>query len=188
MEEDFIPTKGTALEPMPEEVAVATTVIPYSRDDSKCRYLGYRACGFSIREALQVLSLTKQWLTWCRREPQFVQLENNIPTFRKELSKEYIEIEFFRNFRYTLEKDFQVLKNSLKKDGFGNSDVMSKQDHDYLLKLRSQYTPQQLQILEAVVSGTDGGTNFARFIAENQELIKISRTDSVEMRRSTDDS
>lgn len=179
-DEEFEPVRGTSLEPVPEEVAIANTLIPYPRDDARCRYLGYMACGFSIREALKMIDHSKQWLSWCRRDEQFVALENNIPQFRKELSKEYVEIEFFRNFRYALEKDYRILKDSLEKDV-----VMSKQDHDYLLKLRSQYTPQQLQILEAIVSGTDGGFNFAKFVAENQELIQISRTDTVTMQRSS---
>ncbi len=182
-EEDFTPVRGTALDPIPKEVAVAGTLIPYSRDDARCRYLGYMACGFSIREALHIISHSKQWLSWCRTDPQFVELEKRIPEFRKELSKEYIEIEFFRNFRYALEKDYRVLKQSLEKDV-----VMPKQDHDYLLKLRSQYNPQQLQILEAIVSGTDGGFNFAKFVAENQEIIQMSRTDTVTMQRSSNES
>ncbi len=182
-DEEFTPVRGTSLEPIPKEVAIANTLIPYPRDDARCRYLGYMACGFSIREALKMIDHSKQWLSWCRRDEQFVALENNIPNYRKELSKEYVEIEFFRNFRYALEKDYRVLKASLVTDNFGNSEQMSKQDHDYLLKLRSQYTPQQLQILEAIVSGTDGGFNFAKFVAENQEVIQMSRTDTVTMQR-----
>ncbi len=185
-DEDFTPVRGTSLEPVPKEVAIANALIPYSRDDARCRYLGYMACGLSIREALQMISHSKQWLTWCRTDPQFKDLENRIPEFRKELSKEYIEIEFFRNFRYALEKDYRVLKASLKEDGFGNPERMSEQDYSYLLKLRSQYTPQQLQILEAIVSGTGDGFNFAKFVAENQELIQISRTDSVTLQRTSD--
>jgi len=180
-DDEFVPERGTALEPVPKEVAIANTLIPYSRDDARCRYLGYRACGFSIREALQMIAHSKQWLTWCRTDPQFVELENNIPNYRKELSKEYVEIEFFRNFRYALEKDYRVLKQSL------TDEPMGKQDHDYLLKLRSQYTPQQLQILEAIVSGEGSGFNFARFVAENQELIQFSRTDTLTMKKASGD-
>lgn len=179
--EEFTPTRGTSLEPLPKEVAIANTLIPYPRDDARCRYLGYMACGFSIREALNMIDHSKQWLSWCRRDEQFVQLENNIPNFRKELSKEYVEIEFFRNFRYALEKDYRVLKQSL------SAEPMGKQDHDYLLKLRSQYNPQQLQILEAIVSGTDGGFNFAKFVAENQEIIQLSRTDTMTVKRTSPD-
>jgi len=184
-DDEFTPQRGTSLEPLPKEVAIANTLIPYPRDDARCRYLGYMACGFSIREALKMIDHSKQWLSWCRRDEQFVALENNIPSYRKELSKEYVEIEFFRNFRYALEKDYRVLKASLepRKDDEGNVLPMSRQDHDYLLKLRSQYTPQQLQILEAIVSGTDGGFNFAKFVAENQEVIQMSRTDTVTMAR-----
>ena len=52
-------------------------------------------------------------------------------------------------------------------------------DQQYLLRLRSAYTPQQLQLLEAVVSGKEPGFNFAQWVSENQKVIQVSRTDTV---------
>lgn len=165
----------------PPEVAIAGSLIPYPRDDERARYLGYMSCGFTVREALHMIDRSKTWLSLARRHPDFVALENRIPEFRKELSKEYVEIEFFRNFRMALEKDFRVWKKSLNpgKDEDGNELPMSRQDHEYLLKMRSQYTPQQLQILEAIVTDSGEGWNFAKWVAEHPDIIQVSRTDTV---------
>ena len=75
-----------------------------------------------------------------------------------------------------LEKDYRVLKVALD-----DEHIMSKHEHDYLLKLRSAYTPQQLQILEQVMRGVGGADfNFAKFVHENQhKIIEYSRTDKV---------
>ena len=186
---------GYSSEPVPKEVAIAGALIPWARDDEKARYLGYLACGFSVREALHMIQRSKPSLSAWRHDPTFKSLEDRIPEIRKELAKEYIELEFFRNFRMALEKDYRVLKKSLEPaqqavyDAAGNVTAvedmpMSRQDHEYLMKLRSQYSPQQLQILEAIVSGTDSGFNFARWVAENQEIVQMSRTDTVTMKRS----
>lgn len=168
------------------ELSVASTLVPYDRDDSRSRYFGYRCCGFSIREALQMISRSKQWLSWCRTsDAQFAALEQKIPEMRKELSKEYLQLDFYRNFRLALEKDYRVLNRSLgfEKDIEGNAVLMTSYDHEYLLKMRSQYSPQQLQILEAIVSNTNSGEDFASWVAANQEVVQMSRTDTVTVRR-----
>lgn len=154
------------------ETSIARSIIPYPRDDDKAKYLGYMACGFSIREALRMVKKSKQTLSTWRHDPIFVSLEDRVPEFRKELSKEYVEIEFFRNFRLVLEKDYRVLMDSLDKDK-----VLAKEDNDYLLRLRSQYSPQQLSLLEAVVSDSGDGWNFARWVSQNPDIIHMSRTD-----------
>ncbi|KKK64858.1 hypothetical protein LCGC14_2979970 [marine sediment metagenome] len=180
MPEEVLPATDT-----PPEVAIAISVIPYSRDDEKAKYLGYLSSGLSVREALHMIDRSKTWLSLARRDSVFKDLERRVPEFRKELSKEYVELEFFRNFRLLLEKDHRVLKAALfpDKDAEGKVIPMSMQDHNYLLKLRSQYTPQQLQILEAIVSGSGDGFNFARFMSENPDIIQASRTDTVTMRK-----
>lgn len=183
----------SAEEDMPTEVAIASTLVPYSRDDARARYLGYMSCGFDIRETLQLIGRKKSWLSWCRTDPKFVELENNLPEIRKSLAKEYIELEFYRNFRLVLEKDYRILRKTLNPDQVpvvladGSTKevdaVLPRQDQEYLLKIRSQYNAQQLQIIEALVSGAGGGFNFAQWVAENQEVVQISRTDTVTMQR-----
>ena len=174
----------------PKEVTAATTLIPYRRDDLRCKYLGYLACGFSDEEALYVLGLTRSWLESARLDDKFTNLEERMPEIRKELSQEYTELDFYRNFRMVLEKDHRILRKSLEmeleKDPETGEMVVAEMtsfDQQYLLRLRSAYTPQQLQLLEAVTSSGDGGFNFADWVSKNQEIIQVSRTDTISLAR-----
>ena len=175
----------------PKEVSAASTLIPYRRDDLRCKYLGYLACGFSDEEALYVLGLTRSWLESARQDSKFTSLEERIPEIRKELSQEYSELDFYRNFRMVLEKDHRILRKSLEMELVEDEETgelvpaeMTSFDQHYLLRLRSAYTPQQLQLLEAVVSGKDGGFNFAQWVSENQDkIVQLSRTDTISLAR-----
>jgi len=172
----------------PKEVAVATSLIPWRKDDYRARYLGYLACGFMPEEALYMLGLSMSWLEEVRQEAEFSTFELQVPEIRKELSKEYIELDFFRNFRMVLEKDYKVLRISLGLEEGKDGKVVSLSPYDqqYLLKMRSNYTPQQLQILEQVVSGTGGDFNFAEWTRRNQDIItsvEISRTETVKVEK-----
>ena len=166
------------------ETSIASSIIPYSRDDSRALYLGYRASGLSIRETLHMIERSKSWLSMQRIDPEFVKLENNIPEYRRELSKEYVEIEFFRNFRLVLEKDHRILNKSLN---LKDDEMLNRQEHEYLIKLRSQYTPSQIQILEAIAKGDGSGFNFARFFADNPDFVQMSRTDTVTMAKNKEE-
>jgi len=164
----------------PKQVSIATTLLPWRKDDYRARYMGFLACGFNPEESLYMLGLKVDWLEEQRQDPSFNTFELKVPEIRKELSKEYIELDFFRNFRMVLEKDYRTLRRALDMDG-----IMTGQDHQYLLKMRSAYTPQQLQILEQVMKGVgEDGFNFARWVKENQNVIEFSRTDKVTMRES----
>lgn len=184
----------------PKEVTAATSLIPYRRDDDRAKYLGYMCCGFSDEEALYVLGLTRSWLTDARQDEKFTDLEERIPELRKELSREYTEMDFYRNFRMVLEKDHRILRKSLEMELVEDEDTgemvpaeMTPFDQQYLLRLRSAYTPQQLQLLEAISAGSGGGFNFAEWVSKNKEVVQISRTDTMTLARGasgekTDDS
>ena len=141
---------------------IAKSIVPYNRDDARCRYLGLRASGFGIREALRLIGKAQSTLSLWRHQQLFVDLENRIPELRKELALEYANLEFLRNYRLILEKDYRVIKESLekRKDKEGNILPMLNQDHQYLLKMRSHYNPQQLQIMEALFMMDKSGEGF----------------------------
>jgi len=156
----------------PEE-KIAQSLVPYNRDDARARYLGLRSSGFGIREALRLIGKAQSTLSAWRHDEEFASLENRLPEFRKELALEYANLEFLRNYRLILEKDYRVIKASLEKDV-----VLKTQDHQYLLKLRTHYTPQQLQIIEALIigDGTGRGFDFTDFVLEasrTQERVRI---------------
>jgi len=130
----------------PEQIA--KSILPYNSDDARARYLGLRSSGFAIREALRLIGKAQSTLSFWRKDPEFVSLEDRIPEFRHALAMEYANLEFLRNYRLILEKDYRVIKRSLDK-----GEQLTDQEQSYLLKLRSHYTPQQLQIIEALVTG-----------------------------------
>ena len=169
----------------PKEVSTISTLMPYRKDDDRAKYLGYLACGFSDEEALYVLGLNRAWLDQNRSDELFSAIEIKIPDSRKEIAKEYAELDFYRNFRMVLEKDHRVLRRSLDMDVDEDGDIipLSPFDQQYLLKLRSAYTPQQLQLLQVVVGEKSEGFNFADWVSKNQEVISMSRTDTLTVRK-----
>ena len=160
------------------EVSIASAIIPWDRDDERALYFGYRSSGLSVRETLHMIERSKPWLSLQRKDVRFVDLEGRIPEFRRVLSKEYVELETIRNYRMVLEKDKRILQKSLIK-----GEVLSHQEQEYLIKLRTMYTPAQMQILEAFVKGGEGGFNFAKFLSEHPDIVQMSRTDTVTLAR-----
>lgn len=168
---------STAIEPIeldtkstPEE-SIAQSLLPYNLDDDRARYLGLRSSGFTIREALKLVGKAHSTLSYWRQDSEFVSLETRLPELRQQLSLEYANIEFLRNYRLVLEKDYRVVKKSL------TDEDLTRQEHDYLLKMRTHYTPQQLSIIEALIGATDQeqGFDFTRAVLE------VSRTETVKV-------
>lgn len=161
----------------PEE-SIATSIVPYQRDDPKARYLSLRCCGFSIREALKLIGNAHSTLFFWRQNEVFVDLENRIPEFRKELGLEYANLEFMRNYRLVLEKDYRVLQKSLEKPKNGEEpEPLTTQEHQYLLKMRGHYTPQQLQAMEVIsAAGGEEGFDFTKFVltlTKTQQMVTL---------------
>ena len=165
-----------------QEEQIAKSIVNYNRDDARARYLGLRSSGFGIRESLRLIGKAQSTLSAWRHDEEFADLENRIPEFRKTLAIEYAGLEFLRNYRLILEKDYRVIKASMEvtKDDAGKivSLPMPSQDHQYLLKLRTHYTPQQLQIIEALIAGESapGEFNFTNMVIEmsrTQERVRI---------------
>lgn len=177
-----------------QEESIAQSIVPYNRDDDRARYLGLRASGFKIREALQLLDKAKSTLSFWRLDSEFVNLESRLPEFKHELAVEYANLEFLRNYRLVMEKDFRVVKESLEtitiNDANGVAKTvpkpMSAQDYQYLLKLRTHYTPQQLQIIETIMNPAKAGVagpsdfNFTELVLtlqRSKETLEIKTRD-----------
>lgn len=169
----------------PEE-SIPRAVVPYNRDDDRSRYLGLRASGFTIREALGLIAKAKSTLSLWRKDSVFLDLENRIPELRKTLALEYASLEFLRNYRLVLEKDFRVIKGSLAKEtvhddnGKPRKVPMDSQDFQYLLKMRAHYTPQQLQAIEQLLgkegeagSLRDNWTDLVLSFSRVKEEVKV---------------
>ena len=177
------------------ETSIASAVIPWPYDDSKGMYLGFRASGFSVREALRAVGVGKSSLSnWRAEDAEFVRIENDLPNIRKQLAKDYIELEFTRNFRLVLEKDFRVVQKSLgnimvknPETGELEADDMTKYDQEYLLKMRGQYTVDQIKALEAVI-GQNNSQSFTELM-QGLDIVGMQRTttESIVARPKQDD-
>ncbi len=75
-----------------------------------------------------------------------------------------------------LERDRQVLAKAVKNDP---DDPLTNKEQEYLIKLRTMYTPAHLQIIESLVKGGKDGFNFTDFVMNHPDIIQMSRTDTV---------
>jgi hypothetical protein len=168
----------TSLEPQDTE-SISQSIIPYPYDDNRAKYLGLRASGFTPKEAVKLIGLTGAALSAWRKDAEFTVLEKRLPEFRKQLALEYATLEFYRTFRLITTKDADVIKRDL--DG----EELSEEDHKYLLKMRSFYTPQQMQVLAAMATGESGDNfNFTDLVKDmgRQKNLKVTaRRETVEV-------
>ena len=179
----------TVLPTESQEESIPRSLVPWNRDDDRSRYLGLRSSGFTIREALGLIGKAKSTLSAWRKDSVFLNLENKLPELRKELALEYAGLEFLRNYRLVLEKDYRIIQDSLQKHYTTNKDGekievgMNAQDHKYLLQMRSHYTPQQLQAIEQLFGSGKTGEKEVNF---TDWVIQLSRkTETVEAKVQT---
>ena len=158
--------KPTELAEVGTAESIAKSVLPYQRDDNRAKYLGYRCCGFTSRESLELISIAHSTLNFWRKNPEFVELESHLTEMRATLGIEYAQLEFLRNYRLILHKDYDVIVKSLK-----YPDGMSDRDFSYLLKARAQYTPQQLSIMEVLARAEASDREFDF----TQIVLKLSK-------------
>ena len=133
--------------------AVVQSIISATNDSRKVRFLGYRASGFTIKESLSLIGCGKYpYKTldrWRASDPNFVAQENNLSELRKTLGVEFAHIEFMRNFRLLLQKDYEVITKSLTP-----TYEMSTFEGQYLMKARGLYTPQQLEVMQKLIGAS----------------------------------
>ncbi len=164
---------GEVIEGQDPVVSIAQSLLPYNWDSNKARYLAYRSCGFTNREAQRLVGITAPSVAeWRRFDPEFSRIEDNLHEIRDKLSEKFIHLEFIRNFILVLRKDYTVVDKSLHQP-----ELMSKFDQDYLMKMRPQYSPQQLEVLK-VLTSEEGRRefNFSKFVAEmakNADTVRL---------------
>jgi len=147
--------------------AIVESLLQERGDSRKARYLGYRASGFTIREALAMVGCKQRTAEhWRREDSAFAAQEAQLPELRKKLGFEFANMEFLRNYRLILQKDFDIIGKSMEKNY-----TMTKHEAAYLLKARGSYSPQQLDIIKNFLSGqpTNLGTlNLTQFVLERK--------------------
>lgn len=127
--------------------AIASQLVPYYPEDGKkATYLKFRVTGFGVNESCLLADVHhKTVLLWRRKDPEFRAIDtSNLESLRQNLAAKYLGIEFTRNFALFLQKDFRILM----KDALGVP--LSLGEHQYMAKVRTMYTPQQLGELKSL--------------------------------------
>jgi len=157
---------------------IAQSMIPYFTDGTKkAKYLSYLISNFSVMESCKLAKVHYTTiLNWRKIDPQFVEVENSIPKLRKDLANNLVDIEFTRNFRLILAKDFEILF----KDAQGLA--LTDKEQQYLLTIRKFYTPQQFAMIKQLVGGngkSEEAFDFTRTVLtlriEKEEGTRIER-------------
>ena len=158
---------------------MAQSLLPFyvfsaKESNKKAKYLSYLVAHFSIMEACKLAKVHyKSVLRWRREDANFSEVENQCATeLSKRLSDQLLDIEFTRNFRLVLAKDFVILF----KDATG--DTLTDKEQQYLLLIRKFYTPQQLAMVKQLISGNGDGTqpfDFTKTVLE----IRLSKEEKI---------
>jgi hypothetical protein len=138
--------------------AIAEAMVPFQDDGSKkSKYLSYRVTGFTVMESCKLSGCHhKSVLRWREADARFREVDegDGLSDLRKELAVSYLDLEFTRNFRLVLHKDFEILYKWV----VGES--LTPFEAEYVVKLRSHYTPQQLAVIKQVLGGKQGDAPF----------------------------
>ena len=135
---------------------ISQSIIPYYDDTKKAKYLSFRVAGFTVTEARDLSKCSwRSVKRWREEDDQFAHFDTDgLIDLRKQLSNEYLNLEFTRNFHLVLQKDFGVLyKDAMEIP-------LSDREHQYLLKLRNHYTPQQLAFIKQLLGVVPPGGEF----------------------------
>ncbi len=119
----------------------------YAEGGKKIRYFSYILAGFAKREAVKLADVhTKTVDTW-EKDPQFMDMLNFLPEIKRRLSDQIIDLEYTRNFRLILDKDFRVLFKD------ATNEFLTTDEEEYLKLIRKFYTPQQLVMVKQLATG-----------------------------------
>lgn len=135
-----------------ETEGIVESLIPYivnsyAEGGKKIRYFSYIMSGFAKREAVALAKVHTKTVDGWEKDPQFMEMLNHLPEIRKRLSDQILDIEYTRNFRLILDKDFKLLF----KDAM--SEFLTNAEEEYLKNIRKFYTPQQLVMVKQLATG-----------------------------------
>jgi len=180
--------------PKSETLEATISLMPFlggtEQDERKAKYLAYRYVGFSFKESVELTGITEitvlRWRSPDRRvggrekgtqyDAEFAALEANVTTEnRSKIRREVLQNLFTRNMVLILEYDYEIIRRvkglevTQVTDESGHKEAMvvlpSKQDLNYLNRMRSNYGPQQLQAMERLAEvGPEAGFNITQLI------------------------
>lgn len=165
------------LQEQSESELIAEAMLPIlSNDTNKGKYLALRALNFAVEESAQLVGVTLATIfRWRRDDPKFNDMDTEgISEARKKVANEFLAGEFVRNFHLALQKDMKVLMKAALEQ------PMTETETEYLLKIRPQYTPQQLGVIKQLAGEVDSSndmdfTKLTMVIRREREEIMIQK-------------
>jgi len=171
---EFIGTTG-GTDITPTEDMIQSLIPHWIEGDKQAAYLGYLVAGFSKHQAVKMAHIhpktLKRWMTSDQAFIDFVS-KMHLPDIRHTLNDQILDLEFTRNFKLILAKDFAVLY----KDAVGIK-PLSEHEQDYLTAIRKFYTPQHLVQLRMLLSGKDESGKAFDFTQTVIE-VRLSKTET----------
>lgn len=159
--------------------------------EAKADYLGFRACGFPVRQALHLSDIAHATLTrWRRSDPEFARVETEeLSQLQHDVSKDLIQLDFLRNMRMAMRVDAKVLYKAAT-----HLEALSNREFKHLQRIRSMYSPSDLVTMtKALSAGGEEPGDFASAIfklleAKNKNEEMTVRTMEVTVAKGHDDS
>src|SRR3972149_2448857 len=127
--------------------------LPLNNNPRKASYLTYRASGFSVRECCALAEVTfATVLKWRREDAEFREWEEKrLPELQHGLVGDLVRMEFLRNFRLALRRDFKLLYKANY-----NLHGMSDREYELLKVIRKHYAPQDLLAIQKALEPDQG--------------------------------
>jgi len=115
----------------------------------KALYLSYRATGFPVKQAIDLAETSLEELhRWRRNDEHFRAFENEkLQELQATVGSDVVRLEFLRNFRMIMKKDFLVIRKAL----FDEANLTDS-EWKYFLMVRKHYTPNDMLALEKAIS------------------------------------
>jgi hypothetical protein len=159
--------------------------------EAKAGYLGYRACGFPVRQALYLSDNSQATLKrWRKDDPEFTRVETEeLGQLQASVSKDLIQLDFLRNMRMAMRTDAKILYKAVQ-----TVDALTQREFKHLQRIRSMYSPSDLVTMTKALSpaGEEPG-DFASAIFKLLEARNVNeemtvRTMEVTVAKGHDDS
>lgn len=149
-------------------------------DEKISTYLSFRACYFSINDSLRMAMASKKDLENWYLNNDFHELDTVlIKDFQKLYHRQALTIQYTRNYRMVIQKDYEIVAKSLDPEC-----EMTKFEESYLTKMRGTYSPDQLvRLAGGLTDDTQKAPlNFLQVVmmANNERSIKIGQKPFVE--------
>ena len=161
-----------------------------ANDARKIDYLKHRYAGFGKKDSATLAGVKLATANkWIKEDPRVTHFDNQVSTGkRKELRKDVLQEEWFRNFHLVIERDAYILRkvHGLLEEPFldinmageqvtrTGSPPMTKRDWDYYSQMRKMYTPDAWASIEKVISGQGNVFNIAEFVLDLSNKTQIN--------------